>query len=376
MTDTIGPLPFELINGQPADGSQVQANLDKIRDDVNASGAIAPGTGNVVGPVSAVDGNLAVFNGATGKLLKDGGLPPSGGASSVDDLTDAISDGISTLYIGGGAGTSDVGNTSNTAVGMTVMPTNTSGNNNTVVGNQSLTYNSTGSFNTVVGSKAALFNTTGLHNTAVGYSALQYSSAQFNTAVGSAALDENTTGSYNTALGYNSGDVNTTGTYNTYIGYNARADANNYTNSTALGNAASISASNRIVLGNASIASIYAQVTTITGISDRRLKKDIVNLDLGLDFIEKLRPVYYRYNNGDETLRYGFIAQEVEKSLGGSEDVALVVRGTDKNKTYAMGYSELIAPIVKATQELTKKVNGLEVTIIKMQAQINALMVQ
>ena len=37
------------------------------------------GGGDVVGPAGATDGNLAVFDGATGKLLKDGGAVPSGG---------------------------------------------------------------------------------------------------------------------------------------------------------------------------------------------------------------------------------------------------------------------------------------------------------
>ncbi len=36
--------------------------------------------GDVTGPSSATDGNLAVFDGATGKLIKDGG-PPGGGSS-------------------------------------------------------------------------------------------------------------------------------------------------------------------------------------------------------------------------------------------------------------------------------------------------------
>ena len=78
-------------------------------------------------------------------------------------------------------------------------------------------------------------------------------------------------------------------------------------NSTVIGYNAVSKGSNTIVFGNTSISALYAQVTTITGISDRRKKKDIESSDLGLDFIEKLRPVSYRYNNGDETLRYGFI---------------------------------------------------------------------
>jgi hypothetical protein len=38
------------------------------------------GSGDVVGPSSATDGHLAVFDGATGKLIKDGGAVPSAGS--------------------------------------------------------------------------------------------------------------------------------------------------------------------------------------------------------------------------------------------------------------------------------------------------------
>jgi hypothetical protein len=41
------------------------------------------GSGDVVGPAGATDGNLALFDGATGKLIKDGGAP---GAGSTDIL--------------------------------------------------------------------------------------------------------------------------------------------------------------------------------------------------------------------------------------------------------------------------------------------------
>jgi hypothetical protein len=44
----------------------------------------------------------------------------------------------------------------------------------------------------------------------------------------------------------------------------------------------------------------------------------MIDPDLGLDFIEKLKPVSYRFNNGDETERYGFIAQDLEQALPAS----------------------------------------------------------
>ena len=104
---------------------------------------------------------------------------------------------------------------------------------------------------------------------------------------------------------------NVIGNNNTAVGWEADIDCGisceqiDIENATALGNGAKATASNSIVLGNASISKTYAHVTTITGISDRRRKKDIRALDanLGLDFIEKLKLVSYRYNTGDETER-------------------------------------------------------------------------
>lgn len=50
--------------------------VDAIADAVDIrgpAGAPGPGTGDASGPASAVDGNVALFDGASGKLLKDGG---------------------------------------------------------------------------------------------------------------------------------------------------------------------------------------------------------------------------------------------------------------------------------------------------------------
>ncbi|MCK5603830.1 hypothetical protein KAR91_18220 [Candidatus Pacearchaeota archaeon] len=110
MTDIIGPLPFELVNGQIADGSQVQADLDKIRDDVNAFVSLAPGTGNVIGPASAVDENVAVFDGTTGKLIKDGGVILTGPASAIDENV-AVFDGVTGKIIKDGGTLSTLVNT-------------------------------------------------------------------------------------------------------------------------------------------------------------------------------------------------------------------------------------------------------------------------
>ena len=122
------------------------------------------------------------------------------------------------------------------------------------------------------------------------------------------------------------------------------------------------------MLGNGSITHLYAAVTGITAISDRRRKKDIRDVDLGLDFIGRLRPVSYRFRNGDETLRYGFVAQDIARALprplfdraeGDGRGLALVERDSDPDRTFRMNYGELLAPIVRAIQELADEVAAL-----------------
>lgn len=107
-----------------------------------------------------------------------------------------------------------------------------------------------------------------------------------------------------------------------------------------------------------SFSTIYLQNSpTIT--SDRRQKKDILESDLGLDFINKLQPVSYRWKTGkDSSAHYGFIAQEVEKVLlekGKGKHGTSIVSHNIKADKYAISYTELIAPLVKAVKELDNK---------------------
>jgi len=56
----------------------VQANFDQIRNDVNNNASGGGGSGDIIGPLGAVDGNLVVFDGITGKKVKDGGSSSTG----------------------------------------------------------------------------------------------------------------------------------------------------------------------------------------------------------------------------------------------------------------------------------------------------------
>jgi len=162
-------------------------------------------------------------------------------------------------------------NTYNTAIGYQALlgsstPANNNGRQNTAIGHQTLRSNSSGTENTAIGYIALYMNTTGQGNTALGSTSL-YSNTTgvYNTAL-SYGLINNDVGSYNTSVGYNALGSSASGSNNTGVGFNADVTGN-ATNSTALGNGASISTSNTIQLGNGSVtnvntAGVYATSNT------------------------------------------------------------------------------------------------------------------
>ncbi|MFI5220818.1 MAG: tail fiber domain-containing protein [Bacteroidia bacterium] len=238
----------------------------------------------------------------------------------------------------------------NTAIGDVAMYSNTTGNGNTAVGEMALYTNTTGYWNVAVGTNSLTFNTTGTWNVAVGGGGLNANTTgNGNTAIGNQALASNATGIDNTSLGLSSGYSITTGSNNTSIGFNAQVP--------------SATSNKQIRLGDANITYAGIQVAwSIT--SDRRWKSDIQKCNLGIDFISKLSPVsYYRNpartesgeNDESKKREFGFIAQELEQVLNssGASDNGIISK--DDNGMYGVRYNDLIAPMVKAIQELNKQ---------------------
>lgn len=188
--------------------------------------------------------------------------------------------------------------------------------------------------NTTLGARSEEANVTGSHNTAVGYG----------------ALIANLTSS-NTALGAGAGSTLTTGTNNTCIGSGS--------------NAASATTSNTITLGNSAIATLRCQQTTITSLSDRRDKKDIKPLNLGLEFIEELNPVTFTWDMRDGAKKdipdLGFIAQDLQEleNKYRIKDYTQLVYEENPDKLEAT-WGRLLPIAIKAIQELSEKVSKLE----------------
>lgn len=245
-------------------------------------------------------------------------------------------------------------------------------NSNTAVGSQA-GFRATSSSNSVfVGEGAGAYLTKSTGNTAVGRLAVRGAQTgtvenSQNTGVGEQALVNITTGGDNTAVGMRAGVNVSTGSRNTSIGFGAggtlldgTTPLNTQTNTTCVGYASRVSGDNQVQLGDSTTTTyVYGTVQTR---SDERDKADIQATELGLDFINQLRPVDYRWDMRDDydgetpdgskkrtRLHHGFIAQEIPEGFGGVQDHT-INGGSD---VLTLGYDEFIAPLVKAVQELT-----------------------
>jgi hypothetical protein len=202
-------------------------------------------------------------------------------------------------------------------------------------------------------------------------------------ALGASTLIANTSGRYNLAIAEGALSGNTTGACNVAIGINA---ANNIStgidNIIAVGSASCTSAnSNHTVWGNSSNNACNCVYSAWVVPSDCRDKANIKSLPskMGLALIKKLRPVAFNWDHRDNYVReckytygqkdgtlagtkeyYGLIAQELKSTLD-ELDVRFDGLGHDEEKdAYRLGYEELIAPLIKAIQELNSRLEVVE----------------
>ncbi len=237
----------------------------------------------------------------------------------------------------------------------------------------------TGTANTAIGNYAMRKTTSGTNNVALGNSSLACNTTGgCNTAIGDTALEKTTTGSRNTALGRYALGKNTTGSNHTAVGFYANCSINaNISNTIAVGcNAQTSATTGHTVWGNAGNNVCNCVYAAWTNVSDCRDKANIKSLSskFGLALINKLRPVSfnwdhrdvyvqqckYTYGEKDGTLasvkeHYGLIAQELKSTL---DELGIKFDGLghdDEKDAYRLTYEELIAPLIKAVQELSQE---------------------
>jgi hypothetical protein len=100
--------------------------------------------------------------------------------------------------------------------------------------------------------------------------------------------------------------------------------------------------------------------------SDLRLKENIQDSSLGLDFINDLRPVSFKLKQNPGPTYWGLIAQEVQGAIQKHNvEFAGHVLGdpSDPESTQNLVYTEFIAPLIKSVQELSAENNKLKIEI-------------
>ena len=356
----------------------------------------------------------------------------------------SINTGVLNTFVGAFSGDALTTGTTNVGVGYLTLSAETTGQRNTAMGysalaNQNFTgdtqaYNTaygffaglnitTGTYNTLVGGLAGDALTDADYNTYIGYNAggaddlgsynvavgagalstLNYTGATNgqNVAVGYNALQDQTTGVQNTGIGNHAGGGVTTGSYNIFIG-NAAGDHDNPTTTggpnIVIGAYADTSAgdsSHQIVMGynvtgnannsfcfgnTATDSAIAFGATSITAPSDIRLKEDIKDETVGLEFINELRPVTFRWKKAKDVpsemkvhsdseervmngkYNHGFIAQEVKSVIDKYDikDGFGMWTEDEVDGRQRVAPSELIPMLVKAIQELSAEVKALK----------------
>ena len=267
------------------------------------------------------------------------------------------------------------------------------GDNNVSIGNSSTMFLknsvSNANYNIAIGHSSGQFNQNGERSILIGnQTAMSHINTRENVLIGHKAGG-------NTVRQNNFNDVgsNTLTSRNTLIGFNTEIDTSSWTsvpnqivigyNTTGVGNSYT-------TIGNSNITALYAgddgggyfYTQEVVTSSDRRIKKNINDLELGINFIEKLRPVKYNlkqptdYDDDLKTnltwykknkksrehsdyklnkIQYGLIAQEVEAvldefSISKNNNIVYI----EDSGLYSLDYNKLIPSLIKSIQELNK----------------------
>ena len=295
------------------------------------------------------------------------------------------SGGNQNVVVGDEAGTAITTGDGNVAVGFEAGNDITTGSYNTIMGWKAGDKISTGGSNTAIGDGAIGADTLGQKSVAIGSNTLNAqnftsSTDTYNTAMGWNAGASVTTGIQNTLIGGQAGDAIQTGSRNINIGY-AVDSGHDAVDTITIGNSIS-GADNDFSFGKASnvVHNDFDADANWSRSSDERLKKNITNQTLGLDFINDLRTVKYNWKASNEldasdaqlahlrrqdadgniindmnttVTMHNFIAQEVKAALDTAGVSNFAGWKEDQNGVQQVSREMFVIPLVKAVQELS-----------------------
>jgi len=106
--------------------------------------------------------------------------------------------------------------------------------------------------------------------------------------------------------------------------------------------------------------------TQVFTTSDLNKKNNIVSCDLGMDFMDTLRPVSFTYTDNPDKVFYGFVAQEVKEALELDDKVPeRYGLWTEEQDTQFLSLQELISPLVKSLQEVHARLRQVEAQLVQ-----------
>lgn len=376
----VGYTPIQLYRTATAAAVPVAGNLNNGELAINYNAAdmalyAKNGSGSVIKLINNPAGlTYPSADGSAGALLRTNGSTTLSFSTVIYDTGTNVGIGTSSpakkLDVNGDASLNGVtagrggGNlASNTAFGANALSANVGGGYSTAIG-----YGAAGTTTTVVSSC-----------TAIGYNSCIYGSS-YAVAVGALSLNAST-GQNNTALGYAAGQYIVGGSNNTLLGYGSSTSSATSTYQIVIGSSCTGFGDNYVTIGASGTNNIYAQFNTSatwTKASDERIKRNIQSSNLGLSFINKLRPVTFQWKPNTEyptniagydkdnntqdldAVMHGMIAQEVKAALD-SEGVEHFAGWNERPSDGLQGVSNemFVLPLINAVKELKAELDAL-----------------
>jgi hypothetical protein len=370
-------------------GSSTNKELTTV--DINSSGTITASSLVSTGNISASGTITASSLVSTGNISASGHLFIAADQSSTVDKVALYNDTTGEIFytssdaFGGGDSLWTVDSSNSDQInyeGFIAPSIKSTSSSSIAIGHDSLKDNGTAENNIGIGREAGNKNT-GTDNIFIGHKTSKLTvGGNYNTILGSEVFLNNTTSNYNTILGYKVSPDKVSSQKNVYLGASINSSQNSNTeNEIIIGYGTTGVGSHSVRLGNSTIKNIEGNVTFVAA-SDSRIKNNVTEYKLGLDFIKLLSPKYYNKVNpadypdpileerftgnnpearpDDDTDIYdGLLAQDVKTALETLSETSKI-HSENINGMQGISYSLLVLPLIKAVQELSSKIDNIE----------------
>ena len=193
-----------------------------------------------------------------------------------------------------------------------------------------------------------------------------------------------TEGDFNTSIGSNANQITTTGDGNTIVGYNCDTSGATIGNELVIATNGMVGKGSQTAFINGGNGPTYSgnNATAFAQTSDRRIKKDIIPNNKGLESIKQIEPKYFYYKSDEEMqaelpdarenlpLDKQFtsaIAQELK------EIFPEAVEERTKNNIMSVNTDPIFWSMVNAIKELSAKVDTLLTENTALKARVTTL---